>query len=57
MTHSTTKIMMKNGSVKKLILIAQKKRHDALNATQKTLALNKVWFLKKSRKASKNYHF
>jgi hypothetical protein len=38
-------------------LIAQKKRHDALNAMQKTSALSTVLFLKKSRKTSKNYLF
>ena len=33
----------------KPFLIAQKKRSDALNATQKTPALYKVWILKKLR--------
>ena len=42
--------------VKQLFLIAQKERPDALNAMQKTPALDKVWFLKKSRITSKNYH-
>jgi hypothetical protein len=37
-------------------LIAQKKPPDALNATQKTPALENVWFLKKSRLTSKNDH-
>ena len=40
-----------------LILIAQKKGLDALNATQKTLALCNVPFLKKTRKTGKNGHF
>ena len=43
--------------VQKQFLIAQKKRLDALNATQKTTAPNKVRFLKKSWKTSKKYHF
>ena len=33
--------------VRKQFLIAQKKRPNALNATQKTAALYKVWILKK----------
>jgi hypothetical protein len=37
-----------------LILIAQKKRLDALNAKRETPALYKVQFLKKSRKTSIN---
>jgi len=37
-----------------LIWIAQKKGFDALNATQKTSALCKVPFLKKSRKPGQN---
>jgi hypothetical protein len=37
-----------------LILIAQKKGFDALNATQKTSALCKVPFMKKSRKTGQN---
>ena len=41
----------------KQFLIAQKKRLDALNATQKTTAPNNVRFLKKSRKTFKKYHF
>ena len=40
-----------------LILIAQKKGRDALNATQKTSVLCKVPFLKNSRKTAKNGHF
>ena len=40
-----------------LILIAQKKRPDALNTTQKTPALCNVPFLNKSRKTAKNAHF
>ena len=41
-----------------LILIAQKKRPDALNAAQKTSGLSKVRFWrKKSRKTLKNWHF
>ena len=40
-----------------LILIAQKKRPDALNTMQKTPAICNVPFLKKSRKTSKNYLF
>ena len=35
-------------------MIAQKKGFDALNATQKTSALCKVPFLKKSRKTGQN---
>ena len=42
---------------KKLILIPQKNRLDALSATQKTLGLKKVQFLKKSRKTLKNWSF
>ena len=39
------KIWFRNAKkVQKLFLIAQKKGPDALNATQKTLALNKVCF-------------
>ena len=51
--------IMKNGKIKKkiYIFIAQNYRLDALNAAQKTLALNEVGFLKKSPKISKNYHF
>ena len=41
----------------KQFLVAQKKRLDALNATQKTKAPNNVRFLKKSRKTSKKYPF
>ena len=40
--------------VQKPILITQKKHPDALNATQKTLALYKVWILKKRGITSKN---
>ena len=40
-----------------LILIAQKKRPDALNTTQKTPALCNVPFLNKSRKTAKNAIF
>ena len=40
-----------------MFLISQKKRSDALNATQKTITFSIVWFLKKSRKTSKNNHF
>ena len=40
-----------------LILIAQKKRPDALNTTQKTPALCNVPFLNKARKTSKKWHF
>ena len=50
--------MEKNGKiVQQRILIAQKKRPDALNATQKTSALSKVSFLKKSRKTLKKCCF
>ena len=39
-------------------MIAQKKRLDATQTQRKkTLALNKIRFLKKSRKTSKNYNF
>ena len=41
--------------VRKLYLIAQKERLDALNAAQKTPALYKVWVLKKSSKTSNNF--
>ena len=44
-------------SKKKFIWIAQKKRLDALNATQKNQALYKVRFLKKIIKTSKNTRF
>jgi hypothetical protein len=37
-----------------LILIAQKKGFDALNATQKTSALRKVPYMKKIRKTGQN---
>ena len=38
-----------------MFLIAQKKRPDALNASEKTTAFYKVWFMKKkTRKTSKN---
>ena len=48
----------KNGKiVRQRILIAQKKRPDALIATQKTSSLCKVQFCKKSRKTLKNYPF
>ena len=40
-----------------LILIAQKKRPDALNTTQKTPAICNVPFLNKSRKTAKNANF
>jgi hypothetical protein len=40
-----------------LILIAQKKRPDALNTTQKTQAICNVPFLNKSRKTAQNSHF
>ena len=40
-----------------LILIAQKKRPDALNTTQKTPALCNVPFFNKARKTSKKLHF
>ena len=40
-----------------LILIAQKKRTDALNTTQKIPAICNVPFLNKSRKTAKNAHF
>ena len=41
-----------------MCLITQKKRPDALNATQKNPAFYNVQFLKKSRKTfKKNYHF
>ena len=40
-----------------MFLMAQKKRPDALNATQKTTAFYNVRFLKKIRKTFKNYHF
>ena len=46
---------MKNGQ--KMFLIAQKKRSDALNATQKNPAFYKVWFLKKMKKILQNDHF
>ena len=50
--------MMKIGKIiKKLFLITQKKRPDALNATQKTPALYNVPFLNKSRKTATNAHF
>ena len=50
-------ILMKNGKIfKKLILIAQKTRLDALKNSSKKPQLYKVRFLKKSRKTSKNYH-
>ena len=39
--------------VRRLHFIAQKKRPDALNATQKIPDPYKVWFLKKSRKTCK----
>ena len=38
-----------------LILIAQKKRLGSLNATQKTIGLCQVLFLRKSRKTSKKF--
>ena len=38
----------------KLVLISQKQRTDAMNATQNTPALTKVWLLKQSRKTYKN---
>jgi hypothetical protein len=40
-----------------LILIAQNKRLDALNATQNTAVLCKVPFLKKSRNSAKKAFF
>ena len=43
--------------LQKLFLIAQMKRPDALNATQKPPASNNVWFRKKLRNTSKNDHF
>ena len=50
--------MMKNlNFFRKPFLIAQKKRPDALNATQKTPALYNVPFLTKSRKTAKNVYF
>ena len=42
---------------KNMFLIAQKKRPDALNATQKTPAPYKVWFLKNQEKPFKKTHF
>ena len=49
--------MMKNLIFfQRLFLLAQMKRPDALNATQKTPALYNVPFLKKSRKTAKNAH-
>ena len=43
--------MMKNLKiVQKLFLIAQKKRPDALNATQSSPALYKLWILRKINK-------
>ena len=41
----------------KLFLIAPKKRPVTLNAMQKTPALYKVWFLRKSRIRIKNINF
>ena len=41
-------------SIRLLILIAQNNRLDALNATQKTLSLCEVPYLKKSRITAKN---
>ena len=41
----------------KAVLIAQNKRPGALNSTQNTIALYKVWFLKNQEKTSKNFHF
>ena len=50
--------MMKNLKiVQKLFWKAQKKCPDALNTTQKTPALYKVGFLKKSRKSLKKLQF
>ena len=43
--------------IRYFFLIAQMKRLDALNATQKTSALCKVLILKKSRKTAKSAHF
>jgi hypothetical protein len=43
--------------IRYFFLIAQIKRLDALNATQKTSALCKVLILKKSRKTAKSAHF
>ena len=43
--------------IRYFFLIAQMKRLDALNATQKTSALCKVLILKKSRKTAKKAHF
>ena len=40
-----------------MFLIAQKKRPDTLNATQKTTAFYNVRFLKEIRKTLKNYYF
>ena len=41
----------------KLFKRVQKKRPDVLNATQKTRALYKLWFLKKIRKTFKKMPF
>ena len=37
--------------------MAQKKRLDAQNTSQKTSAPHKVWFLKNHEKPQKNYNF
>ena len=42
---------------KRCFLIPQKKRPDALNATQKTPTQYKVWFLKKIKKNLIKYPF